>query len=69
MNKPTLKQIQKAEAVERLKIFFSEQKRHWKRLRKGIMPDDKIIKGWIEACDFAAEDLKMLFSKTTKGDK
>lgn len=43
--------------VERLKRFIKEQKRHWKRLKTGLVPDKNIIQGWIESCDFAREDL------------
>jgi hypothetical protein len=43
--------------------FIKQQKRHWFRLKKGIIPEDKIITGWIESCDFAKEGLQILTAK------
>ncbi len=51
----------------RLVSFIQEQKQHWKRLRKGIMPEDNIIEGWIESCEFAGEDLLVLIELALKG--
>ncbi|MDD5327442.1 MAG: hypothetical protein PHY02_06465 [Phycisphaerae bacterium] len=50
----------KEDAYTRLLVFVAEQKRHWRRLKKGLIPEDKIIDGWIESCDFAKEDLELL---------
>ena len=52
--------IEVADATARLLTFAREQKRHWKRLRKGIVPEAKIIKGWIESCEFAEDDITLL---------
>jgi hypothetical protein len=52
---PPLEEIQR---ITRLSAFIVEQRRHWKRLRKGVMPEKNIIEGWIESCKFALEDLK-----------
>jgi hypothetical protein len=54
------KKITDAEA--RLKIFIKEQKKHWAKLLKGKIPSPEIIKGWIECCDFAGEDVKKVMS-------
>lgn len=43
-----------------------EQKKHWKRLLKGKMPEKAIIEGWIETADFMAEDAEKLKAKLTK---
>jgi len=51
-------QVEKAKV--RLFEFIRQQKRHWSRLKKGIIPEDNIITGWIESCDFANEDLQAL---------
>ena len=46
--------------MARLLSFAREQKRHWKRLRKGIIPETLIINGWIESCDFVEDDVTLL---------
>ncbi len=56
------------EAAIRLKSFVKEQRRHWKRLAKGIVPESKIIEGWIDSCQFAQADLMTLCEKVLKGD-
>lgn len=55
------------DATARLLSFAREQKQHWNRLRKGIMPESNIIKGWIEACDFAEDDIVTLSEQSLKG--
>lgn len=61
------------EEVIRLKSFTKEQRRHWVRLGEGIVPDSKIIEGWIDACQFARADLMTLIeacdSLTAKNGK
>lgn len=53
----------KTEETLRLYSFFREQKRHWKRLLRGIPPEQNIIKGWIESCDMAEEDLQAIIAE------
>lgn len=57
---------EKMKAAVRLITFVIGQKKHWKKIRRGIMPDPEIIKGWIESCDFALEDLQILFGEALK---
>lgn len=52
----------KIEEIQRLYSFFREQKRHWRRLLKGIMPERNIIVGWMESCDMAEEDLQNIIA-------
>lgn len=52
----------KIEEIQRLYSFFREQKRHWKRLLKGITPEQNIIEGWIESCDMAEEDFQNIIA-------
>ena len=51
---------EKSAAYTRLTLFIKEQGNHWKRLRNGKIPETNIINGWIESCDFAEDDLKLL---------
>ena len=55
------------EEATRLVSFIREQRRHWKRLRKGTVPEKHIIDGWIESCEFALEDLDSLIKQVLKG--
>lgn len=55
-----------ADSLTTLVIFVQEQQQHWKRLRKGIIPEDRIIDRWIESCDFALEDLRVLCMQALK---
>jgi len=50
----------------RLKSFMKEQRRHWKRLLKGEVPENKIIEGWIDSCQFAQADLMALLESELK---
>ncbi|MDD5327439.1 MAG: hypothetical protein PHY02_06450 [Phycisphaerae bacterium] len=63
------KMSDKEDAYTRLLVFVAEQKRHWRRLKKGLIPEGKIINGWIESCDFAKEDLELLKEIPSEGDK
>jgi len=49
-----------SEEYKRLLIFIEEQMAHWENLYRGHIPDESVIKSWIESCDFALEDLKVL---------
>jgi len=60
-------EIKSADATARLLTFTRQQKRHWKRLQKGIMPEAKIIQGWIETCEFAEDDIVTLAEQAQKG--
>ena len=53
----------------RLISFIEEQRRHWERLSKGVVPEAKIINGWVESCDFAMDDLEILCKLALKGLK
>lgn len=61
-----LRSFMEKDVAIRLVVFVAEQKKHWKRLRRGIMPDPQIINGWIESCNFALEDLQVLFGEALK---
>ena len=64
--KSTVMMIEVADATARLLTFARQQKRHWKRLRKGITPEAKIVKGWIETCEFAEDDIVTLSEHALK---
>ena len=49
-----------SEPLEKLEVFVKEQKKHWQRLVKGKVPELQIVKSWIEACDFALEDVQII---------
>lgn len=57
------------DAMARLLTYAREQKRHWKRLRKGIVPEDKIIKGWIKSCEFVEDDITTICEQALKNGK
>ena len=60
------KQKELAEKHLRVLEFIKQQKQHWRRLKKGNVPEESIIKGWIESCDFATQDLVDLYREFIK---
>jgi len=67
MAKQKMETREDAGPATRLMVFIQEQQRHWKRLKKGVVPDKNIIEGWIESCDFALNDLMIICEKSLKG--
>ena len=63
-----MSKTESADVTARLLTFACEQKRHWKRLQKDIVPEAKIIQGWIESCEFAEDDIATLSEQAMKGD-
>ena len=63
-----MSKIESTDATARLLTFARQQRGHWKRLQKGIMPEAKIIQGWIESCEFAEDDIVALSEQAIKND-